>query len=168
MRTLNDVSISGRNVAVAEVAGGSVAGESITGRYNIGPDMARKGMKIIKANPGRLIAIIRVSGYRFPIQLFSPRQTPEGVEFSEVRGKTSSISHVFTAFMKYGPNVFRRKGEERGPVQVVTGLSVANMVREKEEVLPDMEKRIKEQLTKRAAYWMGEALAGKMAKYGGA
>jgi hypothetical protein len=157
MRTLNDVSVSGRQVAVTD----------ILGRYNIGDKEVRSGMKIIKANPGRMVAIIRVSGYRFPLQLFSPVKTAEGMSFEEIRGRRTSISHVFSAIMKYGPNVFIRKGAARGPVQKMTGLSVANMAREQKEVLPDIEARIEEQLMKRASFWMGEALAGNMAKYGG-
>jgi hypothetical protein len=156
MRTLNDVAISGRQVAV----------EDIVKRYNIGNKPVRGGMRIINANPGRLIAIIRVSGYRFPIQLFSPSRTETGVEFTEIRGRTSSIQHAFMAIMKFGPNVFARKGAGRGPVQKLTGLSIANMAREQKEVLPDIEARINEQLSKRAAFWMGEALAGRTGKYG--
>ena len=148
MRTLNDVAVSGKAIAV----------QDIYKRYNLKESDVSKGVKISPATMDRPVAIIRISGKRFPIQLFKPTQTPEGVEFEEVRGKRSSISHVFTAVMKYGPGVFSRLGSSRGPVRSVTGLSVANMARETTTVLPDMEARIKEQLVKRARYWMEEAL----------
>jgi hypothetical protein len=157
MRTLNDVAISGRQSAV----------EDILARYNIGDTPVRKGMKIEKATTDRPIAIIHVGGRRFPLAMFSPQREKEGVSFEEVRGKRTTIAHTFSAVMQYGPNVFRRKGEARGPVQMITGLSVANMAREEEKVLPDIRARIEEQLSKRAEFWMGEALAGNMAKYGG-
>src|SRR5262245_32892844 len=98
MRTLNDVAVSGRQIAVKD----------ILARYNIDDPHARKGMKIEKARADRLIAVIHVSGYRFPIQMFLPRQGAEGVSFEEIRGERSSISHTFMAIMQYGPNVFER------------------------------------------------------------
>ena len=156
-RTLNDVAVSGRQIAVKD----------ILARYNIADKPVRSGMKIEKARVDRLLAIIHVSGYRFPIQMFDPVATKEGVDFEEIRGKRSSISHVFMAVMRYGPNVFVRKGAERGPVQKITGLSVASMVKEETQVLPDIQARVDEQLLKRAEFWMAEALAGKMANYGG-
>jgi hypothetical protein len=158
VRTLNDVAISGRQIAV----------EDIKARYNITDRPVRQGMRIENARAGRLVAIIHVSGRRFPVQMFLPQRTSEGVSIEEVRGRRSTIAHTFMAVMRFGANVFARKGEARGPVQMVTGLSVANMAREEEKVLPDVRTRIEEQLSKRAAFWMGEALKPDyLSKYGG-
>jgi hypothetical protein len=158
MRTINDVAESGKKIAL----------EAAFKRYNLKEGDIRKGFTVMKATPGRLVGVIRVSGRRFPIQMFSPRMTTTGVAFEEVRGTESSISHAFTATMLYGANVFARQGPKRGPVQMQTGLSVANMVREQEEVLPAVEARIKEQFSKRAEYWVNEALKGNRTKYGAA
>jgi hypothetical protein len=156
MRTLNDVAESGKKIAL----------EAAFKRYNLKEKDVRGGFTVMKATSGHLAAIVRVSGRRFPIQMFSPRMTSTGVSFQEVRGWESAIAHAFMATMRYGANVFAREGPERGPVQMLTGLSVANMVREQEEVLPKVEARIREQFTKRAEYWVSEALKGDRAKYG--
>jgi hypothetical protein len=158
MRTLNDVAESGQKVAL----------QAAFKRYNLKEGDIRKGFTVMKATTGRLVAVIRVSGRRFPIQMFSPRMTTTGVAFEEVRGTQSAISHAFMATMRYGANVFARQGPKRGPVQMQTGLSVANMVREQEEVLPAVEARIREQFSKRAEYWVSEALKGNRTKYGAA
>jgi hypothetical protein len=159
MRTLNDVAESGRQIAVTD----------ITARYNINDRPTRAGMRIMNATEERLVAIIRISGNRFPLEMFSPQRTDQGVSVEQIRGHRSSpIAHTFKAVMQYGSNVFIRKGEARGPVQMMVGLSVANMAREESKVLPDISRRIDEQLVKRAAFWMGEAFKpGYRSKYGG-
>jgi hypothetical protein len=158
MRTLNEVAISGRQAAV----------DDIFARYYFDTQTpVRKGFSIQTANTSHLLAVIHVTGTRFPVAQFLPTQIAEGVDIMEVRGSRASISHVFTATMRYGTNVFSRVGPGRGPVRSITGLSVANMARESKEVLPDIESRIKTQLPKRLEFWTGVALAGKMADYGG-
>lgn len=117
------------------------------------------------ASSSREHAVVRFAGARFPLKLFQPTQVDLGVEFMEIIGTRSLLEHVFTAQMQYGPGVFERKSDARGPVQSVTGLSVANMARQETEILPAIEKHCLEQLTKRLKFWVGEVLAGKQAKY---
>jgi hypothetical protein len=158
-RTLNDVAISGRQAAIDDI---------FTRYYFATQGPIRKAMKITNASPHHLGAVIRVSGSRLPAEGFLATQTGQGVDIMEIRGQRSEIGHVFRAVMKYGLNVFTRLSQARGPVRMVTGMSIANMAREQKEVLPDIEAKINEQLSKRAAFWMGEALKpGYLAKYGG-
>jgi len=75
-------------------------------------------------------------------------------------------SHTFGALMQYGFGVFTRvPGAGRGPVRSMTGLSVANMAREREQILPEMDAHIREQYAKRLRFWLHEAMAGNKAKY---
>jgi hypothetical protein len=150
-KAINDVLVSGTAIAIGD----------IYARYNLKESDIRTGFKAIKANEGHLVGIIQITGRRFPIEKFSPKQTPEGVEFEEVRGKTSLLKGVFEATMAFGINVFKRVGAERGPVQMQTGLSVAGMTKEEEKVLPDIKRRIHEQIQKRLNFWVSEALKGK-------
>lgn len=147
-KAINDVLVSGTAVAIKD----------IFERYNLKEGDIRTGFKAIKANEGRLVGIIRITGKRFPIEMFSPKQTDEGIEFEEIRSQRSLLKGAFQATMAWGINVFKRVGAERGPVQAMYGLSVANMAKEEEKVLPDIKRRIHEQINKRLNYWVGEAL----------
>jgi len=157
MRTLNDVSVSGKAAAT----------QAIFTRYYFdtqGP--IQKGIKASKVNSGRETAIIRFQGKRFPVKQFLPTQTDVGVDIMEIRGTRSSISQAFGAIMQYGFGIFKRQpGAERYPVRSITGLSIANMAREDREILPEIEGHVREQLRKRMAFWVSEALAGNRAKY---
>ncbi len=159
MKTLNDVAVSGKQAAV----------DDIFARYYFETQSPiRSGIKTTQARADHLFAVIHITGKRFPVQSFLPTRTEPGVEIMEVRGQRASISHVFMATMRYGANVFARTGNKERPfVRSIMGLSIANMAREETKVLPDIEARIKEQLSKRAAFWMSEVLAGRMSKYGG-
>jgi hypothetical protein len=157
VHTLNDVVGSGKAAAT----------QYIFSRYYFdtqGP--IQKGIKVSKVSSPSQSAVIRFQGSRFPVKQFLPTKTDVGVEIMEIRGQRSSISQAFGAVMQYGFGIFKRKpGADRGPVQSVTGLSIANMAREDKEILPEITGHVRDQLAKRLKFWVGEALAGNQAKY---
>src|SRR5215472_3028434 len=154
-----------RTVADVAVSGKAAATLFIFERYTFettGP--ISRGIKTVALGDH---AVIRFSGTRFPLKLFLPTRTDVGVEIMEVRGQRSRpLSHTFGALMQYGFGVFTRvPGAGRGPVRSMTGLSVANMAREREQILPEMDAHIREQYAKRLRFWLHEAMAGNKAKY---
>jgi hypothetical protein len=151
-KAINDVLVSGQTAAVGD----------IFERYNLKESEIKDKFSLIKSSSGRLMGIIRVSARRFPVEKFSPTQTDEGIEFEEIRGKKSLIKGAFEATMQWGINVFRRVGAERGPVEALYGLSVVGMTKEETTILPDVKRRIHEQIGKRLRYWTSEALKGKL------
>jgi hypothetical protein len=157
-RALNDVAASGKTAAT----------QFIFQRYYFetqGP--IQRGIKTLTANSPHQVAVIRFQGTRFPVAQFLPTKTDTGIEIMEIRGQRSqSISQAFGAIMQYGFGIFKRAPDVgRFPVRGITGLSIANMAREQREILPEIGAHVKEQLPKRLAFWVHEALAGNKAKY---
>jgi hypothetical protein len=125
-----------------------------------------RGIKVKPVSKGSEVALVRFQGTRFPVKLFMPTKTDEGIEIMEIRGKRSTVAQAFAAAMQYGFGIFKRLPDaDRGPVRSVTGLSVANMAREDKEVLPAISAHVREQLEKRLKFWVGEVRAGNREKY---
>jgi hypothetical protein len=125
-----------------------------------------RGIKVKPVAKASQVAVVRFQGTRFPVKLFQPTKTGEGIEIMEIRGKRSTVAHAFAAAMQYGFGIFKRLPDAgRGPVRSVTGLSVANMAREDKEILPEISAHVREQLAKRLKFWVGEVRAGNREKY---
>lgn len=126
----------------------------------------QRSIKLKTVSSARDVAVVRFQGTRFPVKIFLPTQTETGVEIMEIRGRRSTIATTFATVMQYGFGVFKRKPDVgRGPVQSVTGLSIANMARESTEILPEISAHVREQLAKRLRFWVGEVRAGNREKY---
>jgi len=158
VRTVNDVAGSGKAAATSYI---------FTRYYFETQGPIQKGITTTKVSSPSQVAVIRFQGKRFPVKQFLPTRTDVGIEIMEIRGQRGApISHAFGAVMQYGFGIFKRKPDaERGPVQSITGLSVANMARESKEILPEISAHVRDQLSKRMKFWVGEALAGNRAKY---
>jgi hypothetical protein len=126
----------------------------------------QRGIKVRPVSKASQVAVVRFQGTRFPVKLFQPTRSDEGIEIMEIRGQRSTIAHAFAAAMQYGFGIFKRLPDAgRGPVRSVTGLSVANMAREDKEILPEISAHVREQLAKRLKFWIGEVRAGNREKY---
>lgn len=88
----------------AEVAGL----RGIADVYQVPASQVRGYIEDEDANSGRLEASITAKGKGFPLSLFRPRQTKQGVQVT-VKGRTFVIPHAFMV-KRFGQHVFARGG----------------------------------------------------------
>jgi hypothetical protein len=159
LKTINESLPRGRTVAV----------DSIVKRLQIGRNTISKDVKIDRARPGHLVGAIHAKGFRLAVGLFSPRLGAKmltrsknqwkyrrvrrkpgqmgpfygGIEFTEIRGRTSILQHAFFAGFSSGhQGVFSRRQKDgsyskRYPIHEQEGTSVASQLNN-----PDVRKAV--------------------------
>ena len=127
--------------------------EGIRARYNIGYNKILKA--IGKPRYQGLGAALDISGPKIPLQDFGQSRDiyPYGVAVTELKdGYPVNILHAF----KRNGKIYQREGPKapRMPIRWVPGLAVAEMAAQHTQVMPAVEKRIKEALIRRLAHYI--------------
>ncbi len=90
----------------------------------LGSAAIRKNIRITKAKPGKLIAVLTPSGHAIPLINFSARQVAAGVSH-KAWDRRQIATHAFIATMPSGHRgVFTRKGKKRLPIRELYGPSL--------------------------------------------
>lgn len=103
------------NKMVDQVKTGSARGMRDAG-YNLKVSDIKKGLTVIRASSGRLVATVRASGRPIPLVAYGARSTAKGVSVSVLHGR-KVITHAFIATMPSGhKGVFIRVGDQHKKV----------------------------------------------------
>lgn len=126
LRTLNELAKAGRTEASRE----------IKKTYNVKSAPVKKAIELIKAKPGRLVAIIRAAGRRIPLIEFSGREGKRGVtvKIKKATG-TIRVPGAFIAVSRFaGRTIFERAGAARLPIIPQTGPSIVQMFKNRDVI----------------------------------
>lgn len=119
------------NKMADQVKTGSARGMRDAG-YNLKVSDIKKGLTIVRATSGRLVATVRASGRPIPLIGYGARVTAKGVSVSVLHGR-KVISHAFIATMPSGhKGVFVRVGKDhkkvsKGARTVWSGLPIKEL-----------------------------------------
>lgn len=109
------------NKMVDQVKTGSARSMRDAG-YNLKVSDIKKGLTIIRANSGRLVATVRASGRPIPLVAYGARATAKGVSVSVLHGR-KVVSHAFIATMPSGhKGVYVRVGTQHKKVHKKGGV----------------------------------------------
>ncbi|TVX93044.1 phage tail protein [Paenibacillus agilis] len=114
------------------------AARKIKETYNIKYGTVLREIRVIKANPTRLTAILHASGRNIPLIQFKttpgkpPRKQPRMLRAAVKRGGMKNVPGAFVANLgKYAPGVFIRTGPaRRAKVEQLHGPSIPSMLGE--------------------------------------
>jgi hypothetical protein len=113
------------------------------------------------SSPGSLFGLLHIESTKFNVEDFAARDNfPAGVNFQEIRGQNSGLSHAFIRTMASGHiGVFGRVGGgPRLPIREITGLSIPQML-ENPKVEPKWEHAVEETVAARLEHHVSHLLS---------
>lgn len=155
-----------RAINRAVIAARQQAVDGVRENYNIRARDVRETLKVSKAKPNRMIAVISSLGAPIPLYKFDVRpraanargRTP--VRVGVKKGNRETFEKAFIARSGGVPGVYERKGAKRLPIKQLFGPSVPHMLNN-DRVVSSIADRAREMLEQRLDHEISRLLDGK-------
>jgi hypothetical protein len=122
--------------------------------------VVRDRLKLQKATPDRLEAVLRITGKRLPLLALAARETKAGVTYRGPGGGRKTLKHAFIATVRSGHvAVWKRRGRARLPISEKFGASLP-YVAIKQKILQATRDVGQESFRKNLEHELARALGG--------
>lgn len=125
-------------------------------------EVQRKNMRLRKARRGHPSALLKITGRQIPIKEYAARQKKEGVSYRILRRKRrTTIKSAFKNAVFKEVSIFKREGKRRGPVRIMLGPSLPQLM----QIVPGLtEEKLKAEAERRLQKEMAGQVALALAK----